>query len=421
MNWRELCHLQFNAPTSEKRVEARKLLDAERIRLYNLDIANGTNLLLNWTRKIGMGEVEIDDNVAIPEAAPAKPATGKRRGRPPGASSKPAENAALLAAVDFVGIVETDAFEHSQYARLSDNFIIAYSNVMVAGHPIAEEINLCPQTAKLRAALIRCGRTLAITEANGQISIKGDKLRALVPCLAEPLANMSPDMPVIQGDFEILKEAFKAGNTVADEKSERMMFASLLLDRNTLTATNGLVLIQYWHGIANLPPGTVIPKVFAQAVAGVKYKITGIGGAFDPTAGFMRSLTIWFDNGSWLKTQCYEDRWQDISKVIDVATNPIPVYEGLFEAVEAVEPFCESQAVYFCTNAVQSHPEGEAGAIYEVKDLPAGKIFNPKLIRQVAPYVKTIDLFAATDRGFFFGGTEANPVRGVFMGMSGSQ
>ena len=366
-------------------------------------------------------EVDIDTDVPIPEEAPVKPATGRRRGRPPGSSSKPAENAAMLAAVDFVGIVETELFEYSRYAKLSNNFIVVYSNVMSAGHPIAEEINLCPQIEKLRAALIRCGRTLAITENNGQISIKGDKLRALVPCLQEPLADISPDMRVVQGDFDILKEAFKAANTVADEKSDRMMFASILLDPNTVTATNGLVLIQFWHGISNLPPGTVIPKIFAQAVASVKYKITGIGGDFDTSAGFMRSLTFWFENGSWLKSQCYEERWQDISKIINVATNPVPIYDGLFEAVEAVEPFCEGQAVHFCTNAVQSHPDGEAGAVYEVKDLPAGKIFNAKLIRQVAPYAKTIDLFAQSDRGFFFGGTEANPVRGVFMGMSGSQ
>jgi len=374
-------------------------------------------------------QVEIEDNIPIPASTPAAP-TGKKRGRPPGKKNIPAENTALLNAVDFISVVETDAFEFSKFCAIRGMAATAYSNILSAGFPVAEELNLCPHMDKLKAALNRCGRTLSISENNNQLSVKGDKLRALVPCLAEPLAAITPDMPIINGDFDILKDAFRACGTVADEAADRPMYASLLLDPNTVTATNGKVLIQYWHGIANLPPGTVIPKVFAKTIVGIRYKITGIGGTFEqslnPTTqqmvGFMRSLTLWFENGSWIKTQCFEDRWQDFSHLLDVPTAARPVPEGFFEAVAAVEPFCEdTSAVHLGVETLMSHLNGEDGAVYECKGVQSGKIFNAKLIRQVEPYVTTLDLTTQPDRAFFFGGTIANPIRGVFMGMIGSQ
>lgn len=427
MNWKALYWQQFGARTRKERIAARVLVDNERGRLHNHDREHGTKLLLKWTTEITEGfvmpEPEIEDGVEMPSDEAVAPAAPKRRGRPKGTTTKPAENEQLLRAVEFVGIVETDAFENSKYAKLSQNLITAYSNVLAAGFPIAEEIHLCPQIDKLKAALNKCGRSLAITETEGgQISIKGDKLRALVPCLAEPLPDIAPDMPQVQGDFDILKEAFKAACTVADDKQEKLMYASVLVDPNTVTATNGKVLLQFWHGIAGLPPATVVPVAFAKLVAGIKYKITGIGGAWSNELGALSSMTIWFENGAWLKTQCFDERWQAFQQLLDVPTDPKPVPDGLFEGVSAVEPFCkDSGAVHFADGAVQSHAEASAGAVYTVKDLPPGKIFHAKLIKQVSPYVKSLDLFSSTDRAYFFGGTEANPVRGVFMGMTGSQ
>jgi hypothetical protein len=425
LNWRELNYQQYYGATAQERVAARKLLDAERVRLYNVDRETGSRLLLKWTQEIMEGfempDVEIEDGVEIPPEATTT-TTPKRRGRRPGTTNKPPESAALLNAVEFVGVVETEAFEFSKYAALTNNAIVAYSNVLSAGHPIAEELNLCPQIDKLKAALSRCGKTLAITEATGHLSVKGDRLRALVPCLQEPLAPVQPDAPILIGDYDVLKEAFRVCCTVADEKADRPMLASLLLDPNCVSATNGQVLIQFWHGIANLPPGTVLPKVFAAAIANSKYKITGLGGNFDSQAGFMRSFTIWFENGAWLKTQCYEDRWQAIDHILNVATNPVAVYDGLFDAIAAVEAFTEgNSAVYFHAGTVASHRELEAGAAYEVKDLPAGKVIHGRLARQVSPFIKQIDLMTMADRVFFFGGSDNNPIRGVFMGMAGSQ
>jgi hypothetical protein len=272
---------------------------------------------------------------------------------------------------------------------------------------------------KLKAALARCGKSLALTETpTGQLSIKGEKLTALVPCWPQALAQVEPDAPILVGDFDVLKEAFKVCGTLASEKGERLVEASLLLEPNTCTGTNGQAMLQFWHGIDTLPPGTVIPKVFAAAIAKQPKKITGIGGGWN--GEFLTSITFWFDGGAWLKAQCYNDRWPSVDEILNVQSTPIPLPAGLFEAIEAVTHFIDEKrtnAIHFVDGAVQSHAEATVGAQYEVKGLPGGKTFHGKLIKQVGGYVKTIDLTSFPDRAYFFGGEAPNFIRGALMGM----
>ncbi len=364
---------------------------------------------------------EIDNDIPVPVDATAP----KRRGRKPGTKNAPSQATNLLAAIDFVSHCKSEAYEFSAYVSLYNHVASAYNNIMAAGHPIQEELSRAVHLDKLKAALTKCGRTLTITETEAQLSIKGDKLHALVPCLAEPLAPIVPDDCLYTGDFEILKQAFRIAGTLASETGERPIEASLLLEPNVITGTNGRALMQYWHGIGNIPPGTVIPKAFAAAVAATKLKIGGIGASWNAEQGRATSLTLWFEGGAWMKTQCYEERWPAVDHLLGVPTDPNAILTppDFFEAINAIEPFISEDlaAVYLVDGAVQTHANGEEGARYDVKGLPAGKIFHPRLAKQVSPYCKTIDLTSEPDKAKFYGGTEANPIRGVIMGITGSK
>lgn len=373
----------------------------------------------NWE----MADTEIESGIAPPADAPATP---RRRGRPPGTANKPKVNSQaemLEAALTFVSPVETSLQPFAQYVNLSGNMAIMYNGQMAAGHPIVEELTLYPHLERLRQALKKCGKSLAITETEArQLSIKGDKLRAIVPCFNEPLGVVTPDAPVLEGDFNILREAFKICGTLADEDGERVIEATLLLEPGSCTGTNGHAMLQFWHGVMTLPPGTVVPKAFAAAIVATNKNITGIGANWNAIGGFADSVTFWFEGGAWIKTQCYNDRWPGIAHILDVPSSPEAVPVGLFEAFEAVAPFIDdkkSNAVYFVPGFVQTHPEATIGAQYEVPGLAGGKTFNGKLVKQVAPWVTTIDLVTYADRAYFFGGTANNPVRGAIMCMNG--
>jgi hypothetical protein len=191
----------------------------------------------NWDttgKETLMADIEIDDSVQMPADAATKPPT--RRGRPKGSITKPSQGANLLTALEHISFVKSEAYEFSHFVALSNNCAVAYNNIMAAGHPIQEELTRSVHLDKLKAALNKCGKTLTITESANGLTVKGDKLRAIVPVMADYLAPMRPDDCIYSGDFDILKEAFRVAGTVTKETGEKPWEASLLLEPNQVTA-----------------------------------------------------------------------------------------------------------------------------------------------------------------------------------------
>jgi hypothetical protein len=178
-------------------------------------------------------------------------------------------------------------------------------------------------------------------------------------------------------------------------------------------ATNTTVLFEYWHGI-DLPPwGFAIPKAFAAAIVKTPKKPTGFGFG-------ERSVTIWFEDGSWLKTQLFNvSEWPNIDKQFEYTFFPSDVPEGLFEGVRAIERFSEDGGIHFHDGKLKTtydNYRGEAdgpvyGASYEVPGLQPGHTFSANLLRLIEPVVTMIDYTSVEDRAFFFG----DMLRGVIM------
>lgn len=335
------------------------------------------------------------------------------RGRKPKVSSQAQQLSEALAFVDVAIKDDKAALDYQQHVNLYGKFAVAFNGQVSAGHPIAEELDLCPHLGKLQAAIARCGKSLVIAETpNGQLSVKGDKLKALVPCM--PAADMPPTEPDAQCALltEEIREAFRACGTLASEEGKRVVEASLLLEANTCTGTNGAALIQYWHGI-DLPPAMVLPKLFTAAVVKVAKPLVGFGFSWNDDRSKVKSVTFWFEGGAWIKTQCYEDAWPSIDHIINHPSHPSEVLAGLFEAIEAVQHFNDDKFITFAEDKVMSHDTDAIGAQYEVKGLKGGLKFDSKLIKQIAPFVKQIDITTYDNRAFFFG----DKVRGVVMGM----
>lgn len=404
-DWAKLDWLTFNGQTRKERIDAKTLVDGERARLSELDRLQpraGPSRLYEFTVTY-LGK-ETNNMAKAP---------GSGRGRP----KKPAASAPLVEALDFIDVATSD-FQHWQkFIRLSGNMAIAFNGQIAAGHPIAEELTLCPQLDKFKIALNRCGKSLTISETpSGQISVKGDKLRALVQCLtAEDLPYVQPDAQIVPIG-EIIKETFKVCGVLASEAAERVMEASLLLEANSCTGTNGAAILQHWHGV-DLPPAMVLPKVFTAGIAKQTKALVGFGFSWNVDQTQVASVTFWFEGGAWIKAQCYADKWQDVNSVLNVQSVPSDTQGDLFEAIEAVSHFNEDGFVTFAEGKIMSHDTDAVGAQYPVKGLNGGKKFNGKLIKTVAPYAAKIDLTSYPDRAFFFGGTAENPVRGAIMGL----
>lgn len=305
-----------------------------------------------------------------------------------------------------------DGIDYQQYIRLIAGSCIAFDGVIAAGFPIEEELTLAPHAGRLVAALDKCGLELTIAELpTGNLSIKGGKLRAVVPCAAPSLLlpPVMPD-PNIAVVNDSLKEGFKALGVLASDRAETMVEAALLLQANSMVSTNRLVMMEYWHGI-DLPPAMVIPKAFAKAVSDCPYSLVGFG--YGPS-----SITLWFDNGAWMKTQLYIEKYPDYGKIMNVDNFPVICPDGIWEALEAVKSFVDNDTIFLTTGmvATSADNDGSPGAGHECDglEIKGRRIFAPSLLRLIKNHCEVIDFNTHHDRAVFFGGN----VRGVIMGKS---
>ncbi len=317
----------------------------------------------------------------------------------------------LAEALNFVSYASSDNAPYAEHARIAGNWIVATNGYLAAGHPVEEDFAICPHIGRMVDGLNKAGATLAITvRDNGTIMLSGDKLRAVVPCLpGDQIPPIFPD-PNCAAIDDKLKEGFAKLLPLLKIEGERTLEITILLRNNSMFACNGNVIFEYWHG-TDLPPwGMAIPKHFVDAIAKQSKKLTGFG--FSD-----KSITIYFEDGAWMKTQLYRNDWPDVDALFNVQAFPGAVPEGLFEAVRAIENFSEDGGVHFHDDKLKSSYDsyGEEGPIYgatyDVPGLQAGHSFTAKLLRLIEPVCNTIDYTTVDDRALF----EGDMLRGVIM------
>ncbi len=302
--------------------------------------------------------------------------------------SETTPDSSLLIALKFIGLITKDIGTPSEtHVKLQSNWATASNGVLALGHPIKEDLNCCPQNTLLVNALSKCTNEYDYSIAS--LSIKSGKLKAIIPCLAPELVNcIGPDEPVVAIDNR-LKEGFEVVGM--PEASEKTIYnASILLNGPSIVGTDGKVLIEYWHGL-DLPRGLPIPK-------NIIGPITKSGKTLAKFGMSKTSVTFWYDDNSWIKSQLYVEEWPDVSKILDKPSNQGPVPKDFYIGLEAIRGFTDS-LVYFGPSEVRSHPDASVGASYAVAGLPEGPIFNLKQLLMIKSHIETVDFKVAGPHG----------------------
>lgn len=317
---------------------------------------------------------------------------GKRK------STKP-ENT-LLTALQFVASAQRQAGAIEQtHCRLFGGWAMASNGILSAAHAITEDVSAAPHTFLLMEALEQAPGPVNITLLDAErLSVRSGDFQAIVPCIdPTTLPTVSPDGAMSLCDNR-LKEALDVVGTLVVEGAEKIINASVQMRTNSVVASNGNVILEAWHGI-NMPPLNIVPKTFITALGKNKKAITRFG-----FCDF--SFTIWYDDGSWLKTQVYPNTTTlpDLDSFLNVPTNQVPVPKALFEVAKRLEPFSQDGMIYFTQDGARV---GTANtfAIDQVKNMPVGLSFSIKSLLSIAPYAKTIHFNAIDGATLFFGET----------------
>lgn len=292
----------------------------------------------------------------------------------------------LLTALEFVVNAQRNIGTQLQtHCIVKDGWCVASDNVLTMGCKVPDDLNSCPQTARLIAALRRCSDTVSITQLdNDRISVKSGSLKVVVPCVdLQALAVLWAD-PLIAPLGEQFRIACGAISHLSTDGGTSVYLSSLLGRGQTLSATTGRVLIEYWHGF-DTPPYWVLPKPAITALLKVTKPLVGLG-----FSG--RSATFHFEDESWLKTQLFEDKWPNVDKLFETTIAKTPVASELFKAIDVIADFAQpGQHVRFKEEKIELMTVDSEHAEYEVKGLKQGVCFNLKDLQQISKVAATLD------------------------------
>jgi hypothetical protein len=306
----------------------------------------------------------------------------------------------LLKALRFINVAQNPAGQaaYQKHCRFSQNQVIAFDGILSAGYPVQEQMDGCPNTELLIDALahVRGAYSLTLLDTLSLVVVSGD-YRGLVPCLRpveiEHVVNDPPNYELNDG-WKLA--ALEAGSFCTDNATT-VMGASVLTQEYSVLGTNGMALIERATG-CHTPAGLVVPMAFVKAVAKTDLKLQRFGFS-------QGSLTFYFENGAWIRTQLYQEAYPDLSgmfRMMEAAT-ATEVPEALFTAVKAVQKFSETGVIWIDRDQVRSHETTDIGAQHRCADLPFTTKVNAKNLMTCQPFFKRADFTGNDNAVVFFG------------------
>lgn len=353
---------------------------------------------------------QIENDVPIP-ATPEKPKRKSRaRKQAEGTTAKKTTNpaASLIAALKFISVAQKKAGPvNIQFGHIAHNWAAAFDGVLTVAAPIEEDLTACPHTLQFIDALSKAGDELSITQLTANtLAVSSGVFRALVPCVAFDEVPIMPPDPQCAVIDDRVKAALAAVAGLATDGAPNATYAAVLLQAGSAVATNGAALLEAWHGI-DLPPGLMLPKAAASAIAKASKALTGFGYS-------QSSATFYFEDGSFIKSQLYGERYPNYASVLDVPNlNLWPIPEDFYRGVRAIESFSPNGHVFFEDGAVLSRMHKEEASTYRIEGLPERMGFSAKLLLSVEHAFKKAHFDAETNKVIFYG----DNVRGAVMGL----
>lgn len=297
-------------------------------------------------------------------------------------------NNKLLEAITFLSTITKDQGTLNEtHILLYNNCAVAFNGILAAGQRIEENIFAAPYNSSLAEALSKCGQNLSIVQLDGyKLSIKSDKFKAFVKCIDPYLLTPGiPDNAIAPID-DRFREGLEAVSVLASDDAQLVYLTSVLMNGHSLIGTNGKMIFEYWHGI-DLPPGLALPKTLAQTLSKIKKKLYKFGYSSS-------SITLYFEDDSWIKTQLMADPWPDVMPILNSRSNPFPFPESFWAGLNAVQGFSQDGWIHFDKDIMRSHISGDVGASYECLGLPRGPTFVAKQLALIKPHAETVDFFA---------------------------
>lgn len=296
--------------------------------------------------------------------------------------------AKLLEALKFLSVgYAASGDDQATHTWLQDGWGASFNGIVAAACPIEGlDLNAFPDTDLLTDALAHVGKELELTVEDTGVHIVSGDYDAIIPVGDRTkTVPTSPDQPVAElppGFVGALERCSRLISDSAQTVRDATIWARPVAGQNyaqTLVSTNGKTLIESQIG-GYIAANILFPKVFVTALTkcGKEPKQWGFSAS---------SFTVWFEDGSYIKTNTYDPASypQSVGEKIEAlmeAPLTIAPPKGFFEAVAAVAPFTDG-TIYFLGGNVRGGPDDEHdewACSVAVDKLPDGVATNAKAV-----------------------------------------
>lgn len=284
-----------------------------------------------------------------------------------------------------------------------------YNGMLGLCSTIPFDIECKPKAEPLVKAISNCTETvqLALTPA-GRLSIKSGKFKAFVDCLPDASTpHVQPEGEHVVIDGAAMLQAIKVVAPFIGDDASRPWSNGVLLLGQSAFATNNITLVEYWTG-STVPRPLNIPR------AAIK-ELLRIDEAPEAVQLTDTSITFHFSGQRWLRTQLFETKWPDLTKVLNRESDPKPLDERLFEALKTLKPFAgkDGRILFRGAGKISTHDDETEGAGYEIDGFDHTGVYHIDMLNLLNGTCKSIDWSTYPSPCMFFG----DRLRGAIVGM----
>lgn len=284
---------------------------------------------------------------------------------------KQREQSSISIAVDFLKHCEIPASagneSYAAHVLFINGYVYRFDGIVAAAYPCQDEIDICPEFEPFNKGLKRVGSSFQIQVAEKELRIVGEKLQVHCYAIAkDEYLALPPDQPIYAVDNEKFRKSLAKIAKIPSDSGEHVLTSSFRFRANTATATNRHLIAQVITG-THTDVDLIIPKRTITTLLKTTMPIVSIG--YSDT-----SVTFWFENGAFMRSQLYNEPWSDKADalLVDNKEEHTNIPREFFEAVATVADLGETNAVYLTEKGVQDLPNDKIATTYKIayKDHP---------------------------------------------------
>jgi DNA polymerase III sliding clamp (beta) subunit (PCNA family) len=292
---------------------------------------------------------------------------------------------------------------------IEKGFVRAYNGSLALCAPIDFKVDCKPKAIPLINAISQCeqGIELEMTKG-GRLKVSSGSFKAFVDCIDEDTPHVHPEGERVEFNGDVMLRALKAVEPFIGTDASRVWNCGVLMDGESMFATNNVVAVEYWLG-AKMPFKINVPSKAIDEMLRIDEP---------PTHAQVteNSITFHYADARWVRTQLYPTTWPDIRAILDAPHTPLPVDARVFEGMRKLQKFTDQIGrVYVQDGTLRTAPKGDLdeGAKYEVPGLGWDGIYNASMFLLLDGVATHADFTAHPKPCIWYG----NNIRGAIIGM----